>query len=755
MAPVLPTECLDISGTVACSPWGPSNHINVTAVAAFYSTLTSDSNLAGKVPTKIQAATDWEHLVYFVTGRGPANADDKFCANSAKDVRYYRTFVCARDIFGLSAGCNVAPGTTIQRRDAVTPKSIYHANAYRLLEATLSAKQNLPMCPEVCGTFSTALKAASTAKSDVNAQCRPSSAASDKYKCKDLFAAAARNVPEQKQQQKKLSGGSRELGSHHKSGDKVRRQIIVAYDEEADGQIQAQAQTPAASKEEVNGNLLDALKKAPVVDDEPEDGKCCGLSPKPVEPAEGIEAAEGEKNAQPAKNGPKSHKDNHGHGSKVLGKQDKATSKNRDNSKNRNAEEKNHGDSKHSHPNAKKNDVENSCLQGVDDDESSCGFAGDVKKALNYCKSVNQTDACCKKITDSESHAKAVNALLNGLSNVDRELSEAELLDALKNEEIVKFREKHAGSRMDSQDSVATNGDATFTGLNGLSNYLKKSLTALGLPSDLQKDDGDHKAQKPIINPPNIPAANVVLEDEDGDDEDDGSDKPANNVQNRVNAAPSATTTATRGRGRTRTRTRTATRTRSGTATATATGRRGRAGRNRTRAARVGVTTQGAGNGSGGKSTWSAGSIALLTVGCLLVVVGVVAGTVLVVQRRNQRIKKPFTIKKFNHNPLGGGGGGGGGDPNMSSTAALLGASGASGAAMGGGAYGGAGTGVVTGDLRPRRVIYDYEPVQPDEILLTPGDLVEVSVEYDDGWATGKNLSTGRIGTFPVTCLDK
>ncbi|KAJ1566831.1 hypothetical protein HK405_008242, partial [Cladochytrium tenue] len=55
---------------------------------------------------------------------------------------------------------------------------------------------------------------------------------------------------------------------------------------------------------------------------------------------------------------------------------------------------------------------------------------------------------------------------------------------------------------------------------------------------------------------------------------------------------------------------------------------------------------------------------------------------------------------------------------------------------------------------RVRRVKFDYEPQQPDEMALAPGDYVEVSVSYDDGWATGKNLTTGRIGTFPLTCLD-
>ncbi|KAJ1547294.1 hypothetical protein HK405_006227 [Cladochytrium tenue] len=55
---------------------------------------------------------------------------------------------------------------------------------------------------------------------------------------------------------------------------------------------------------------------------------------------------------------------------------------------------------------------------------------------------------------------------------------------------------------------------------------------------------------------------------------------------------------------------------------------------------------------------------------------------------------------------------------------------------------------------RVRRVKFDYEPQRPDEMTLAPGDDVIVSVSYDDGWATGENLTTGRIGTFPLTNLN-
>ncbi|KAI9343465.1 hypothetical protein DFJ73DRAFT_841673 [Zopfochytrium polystomum] len=53
-----------------------------------------------------------------------------------------------------------------------------------------------------------------------------------------------------------------------------------------------------------------------------------------------------------------------------------------------------------------------------------------------------------------------------------------------------------------------------------------------------------------------------------------------------------------------------------------------------------------------------------------------------------------------------------------------------------------------------REVHFEYDPVQDDELSLWPTDLVEVSFEFGDGWATGKNMRTGKIGVFPLTCLD-
>ncbi|KAJ1549348.1 hypothetical protein HK405_004984 [Cladochytrium tenue] len=56
--------------------------------------------------------------------------------------------------------------------------------------------------------------------------------------------------------------------------------------------------------------------------------------------------------------------------------------------------------------------------------------------------------------------------------------------------------------------------------------------------------------------------------------------------------------------------------------------------------------------------------------------------------------------------------------------------------------------------VRAARVMFAYEPQHPDEMTLAPGDDVIVWVRYEDGWATGENLTTGRIGMFPLTWLD-
>lgn len=51
------------------------------------------------------------------------------------------------------------------------------------------------------------------------------------------------------------------------------------------------------------------------------------------------------------------------------------------------------------------------------------------------------------------------------------------------------------------------------------------------------------------------------------------------------------------------------------------------------------------------------------------------------------------------------------------------------------------------------KCIEAYNPVLDDEIRLAPGDIITIDEEFDDGWAVGRNESTGEIGAFPVACL--
>ncbi|ORY44741.1 hypothetical protein BCR33DRAFT_208035 [Rhizoclosmatium globosum] len=52
------------------------------------------------------------------------------------------------------------------------------------------------------------------------------------------------------------------------------------------------------------------------------------------------------------------------------------------------------------------------------------------------------------------------------------------------------------------------------------------------------------------------------------------------------------------------------------------------------------------------------------------------------------------------------------------------------------------------------KVIYPYlEKLKDDEIKLSKGDIVEVSVSYVDGWAKGHNLTTREKGFVPLHCL--
>lgn len=50
-------------------------------------------------------------------------------------------------------------------------------------------------------------------------------------------------------------------------------------------------------------------------------------------------------------------------------------------------------------------------------------------------------------------------------------------------------------------------------------------------------------------------------------------------------------------------------------------------------------------------------------------------------------------------------------------------------------------------------VIYQYTHRQPDEMDLVPGQHVMVQTLYDDGWALGRNESTGVEGALPQACI--
>jgi hypothetical protein len=39
------------------------------------------------------------------------------------------------------------------------------------------------------------------------------------------------------------------------------------------------------------------------------------------------------------------------------------------------------------------------------------------------------------------------------------------------------------------------------------------------------------------------------------------------------------------------------------------------------------------------------------------------------------------------------------------------------------------------------------------EIDVGVGDEVQVTQKFDDGWALGVNVTTGKQGTFPMACL--
>ncbi|KAI9332860.1 hypothetical protein BDR26DRAFT_793044, partial [Obelidium mucronatum] len=47
----------------------------------------------------------------------------------------------------------------------------------------------------------------------------------------------------------------------------------------------------------------------------------------------------------------------------------------------------------------------------------------------------------------------------------------------------------------------------------------------------------------------------------------------------------------------------------------------------------------------------------------------------------------------------------------------------------------------------------DFDPENADEIELRVGDQVQLTKQFDDGWATGTNKVTNQTGLFPLDCL--
>jgi len=52
------------------------------------------------------------------------------------------------------------------------------------------------------------------------------------------------------------------------------------------------------------------------------------------------------------------------------------------------------------------------------------------------------------------------------------------------------------------------------------------------------------------------------------------------------------------------------------------------------------------------------------------------------------------------------------------------------------------------------RVLYDFKPSLPDEIEVQAGDVIRTEETFEDGWAYGINMTSGKKGTFPMNCLE-
>ncbi|ORX54860.1 hypothetical protein BCR36DRAFT_396242 [Piromyces finnis] len=56
-------------------------------------------------------------------------------------------------------------------------------------------------------------------------------------------------------------------------------------------------------------------------------------------------------------------------------------------------------------------------------------------------------------------------------------------------------------------------------------------------------------------------------------------------------------------------------------------------------------------------------------------------------------------------------------------------------------------------DSKYCKAIYPFEKSMDDELELQTNDLVDITKMFDDGWATGVNLRSGKDGFFPLNCL--
>merc|ERR1712226_1097911 len=53
------------------------------------------------------------------------------------------------------------------------------------------------------------------------------------------------------------------------------------------------------------------------------------------------------------------------------------------------------------------------------------------------------------------------------------------------------------------------------------------------------------------------------------------------------------------------------------------------------------------------------------------------------------------------------------------------------------------------------RVMYSFQPTNPDELQLTKDDVILVVEQCSDGWFAGKSTNSGKFGLFPGNYVSK